>query len=368
MTAASWSPFDVVARVLSERVRRCEASEELRALVSSRNTSWERVLSYAGAEYVLPAFAAALRDLGLIGALDPELSAFLKAVHAANVERNAEIRNELEAAVGVLNRVGIEPVLLKGAIRLVDDLYPDHGWRMLRDIDLLIPPSSLAEVIRAFGEIGYTQLSLSGNEIQRWDGLVQIELHDEVFSNLLPAMEVIEASRSAALGNGRVHHPSLEHQLVHLIGHCQIRHRGHACGHIGLRDRLEAAAMVNWGHGNVDWSSVEARFRAAGYRRPLLTFLLALNDSALCTVPVPARIDLLTALQLRRVALQQRSITFAHIGACAGWCGSEVKSQVAERDAGWPRAIKNLKRLIFERRAACKMARALGRRLWFLCA
>lgn len=362
MTTASWSPFDVVACVLSERLRGGAASEGLRALVSSPSTSWERVLGYAGAEYVLPAFAAALGDLGLSGSLDPELGAFLETVHAANVERNTEIGSELEAAVGVLNRAGVEPVLLKGAIRLVDDLYPDHGWRMLRDIDLLIPPSSLAEVIRAFGEVGYIRLGLSGNEIQHCDRLVQIDLHDEVFAKLLPATEVIAASRSAALGNGRVRLPSLEHQLVHLIGHCQIRHRGHACGHIGMRDRLEAAAMVNWGHGDVDWSAVEARFRAAGYRRPLLTFLLALDDGALCTVPVPARIDLLTVLQLRRVALQARSAMCAHIGGFVGWFGSEVKSQLAERDAGRPRAIKNLKRLTLERGAAGNMARAFGRR------
>lgn len=366
MTAASWSPFDVLALVLAERLRGCAASAELRALVRCRSTSWERVLSHAGAEYVLPAFAAALRDLGLIGALDRELRAFLEAVHAANMERNDEIRIELEAAVGVLNRAGIEPVLLKGAIRLVDGLYPDHGWRMLRDIDLLIPPSRLADVIRAFEKVGYVRLNSSGKEIQRREGLVQIDLHDEVFARLLPATEIIAASRSAALGSSRVRLPSIEHQLVHLIGHCQIRHRGHACGRIGWRDRLEAAALVSWGHQNVDWPAVEARFVATRYRRPLLIFLLALHDGALCDVPVPAGIDLLTALQRRRVALQERSITFAHIGAFAGWCGSEVKSQFAERDAGWPRAIKNLRRLISERGAAWEMARALGRRLRFL--
>jgi hypothetical protein len=76
---------------------------------------------------VLPALAAALRDLDLIGSLDAELAEFLLAVHAANLERNEELRGELAAAVGALNRTGIEPMLLKGAIRLVDDLYPDHG-------------------------------------------------------------------------------------------------------------------------------------------------------------------------------------------------------------------------------------------------
>jgi hypothetical protein len=366
MTAAFWSRFDVVARVFSERLRGCEASPELRALVGSARTSWERALSQLGAEYVLPAFAAALRDLGLVGSLDPELGAFLAAVHAANVERNDEIRLEFEATVAVLNRAGIEPVLLKGAIRLVDGLYPDHGWRMLRDIDLLIAPSRLAQAIRALGDAGYIQVHSSGDELQHPSGLVQIDLHHEVFSRLLPAREVIAASRSAALGSGRVRLPSIEHQLVHLIGHGQIRHRGHACGRVAWRDRLEAAALVSWGQAIVDWQAIEARFTAIGHRRPLLSFLLALHDCALCAVPAPAGIDLLTALQRRRVALQARSVSLAHLGAFAGWCGSEVHRQLAERDAGWPRAIKNLRRLIFERGAAWKMARALGRRLRFL--
>jgi hypothetical protein len=71
---------------------------------------------------------------------------------------------------------------------------------------------------------------------------------------------------------------------------------------------------VNWAHENVDWQAVDARLKAARYRRPLLTFLRSLNDCALCAVPVPARTDALMALQLHRVALQaRRSTTFARI-------------------------------------------------------
>ncbi len=69
--------------------------------------------------------------------------------------------------------------------------------------------------------------------------------------------------------------PSAGHQLTHLIGHSQIRHLGHAFGRIALRDRLEAAALVHWGREAIDWQAVLARFGAAGYRRPLLAYLLA---------------------------------------------------------------------------------------------
>jgi Uncharacterised nucleotidyltransferase len=127
------SEFDLVARVLAERLQRPGASEGLHAaLVSGLSAGWEDVATRATNEFVVPAFAAAVRDLGLIGSLAPELRAFLAMAHAANVKRNGGLRSQLAAVVGAVNREGVEPVLLKGAIRLVDGLYPDPGWRMMR--------------------------------------------------------------------------------------------------------------------------------------------------------------------------------------------------------------------------------------------
>jgi hypothetical protein len=38
------SPFDVIARVLAKRLRGCEPSEELRAIVHNRGVDWEHVV------------------------------------------------------------------------------------------------------------------------------------------------------------------------------------------------------------------------------------------------------------------------------------------------------------------------------------
>jgi hypothetical protein len=362
MIARRVHPFDVVARVLAARVRCRQPSTEVRAIVRSRNLDWERVVGHASADFVLPAFAAAVRDLELTEALDPDLGAFLEAIHAANLERNGELRQELAAAVRVLNRAGIQPVLLKGAIRLVDDLYPDDGWRMLRDLDLLVPNASLAEAIRAFDQAGYAACG-SGHEVRRHKGACQIDLHKELFSGstqdrLMPAVTILNGARLVAFGDGKVRIPSVEHQLVHLVGHSQIRHYGHASGRIGLRDRLEAAALVQRAQDSIDWQAVSARFAAAGYRRPLLSFLLALNGGAWCAVPVTSGVDPLIALQQRRIALQARSTAFGYIGSLAGSLVAEFMSQIKERDAGQLRAIKNLRRLVSERGAVRRMTQA----------
>ncbi len=363
MTARRVHPFDLIGRVLAERLGGCQASDELRGMVRSRAIDWEQVVGHASAQFVLPALAAALNDLALAEALDEELRAFLDAVHAANRERNSELRDELAAAVAVLKRADIEPVLLKGAIRLADGLYPDDGWRMLQDLDLLVPEASLTKAIRAFEAAGYTACGSAG-EIRRRGGVCQIDLHTELFSTprqarLLPAGDILERERAVAFGGGKVRIPSIEHQLTHLIGHGQIRHLGHAFGRIALRDRLEAAALVHWGRESVDWQAVLARFDAAGYRRPALSFLLALNDGAWCAAAATDRIDLLTALQRRRIALQARSATSAYIGSRAGWWISAFRSQIEERDGGQPGAIENLRSLIFERGAVRRLARAV---------
>jgi hypothetical protein len=65
--------------------------------------------------------------------------------------------------------------------------------------------------------------------------------------------------------------PSVEHQLVNFIAHCQLHHHGHAFGRVALRDRLQAAALLRRSADSVGWHSILERFTAAGYRRPLLT-------------------------------------------------------------------------------------------------
>jgi hypothetical protein len=365
MSARRCRPFDLVSRVFAERLEGCKPSDELRFLVRSQSIDWERVVGHVSAQFVLPAFAAALDDLDLIGSLDDELSAFLDAIHAANVERNSELSDELAAAVGILNRAGIEPVLLKGAIRLADALYPDIGWRMLRDLDLLVPEVRFAECTELLQAAGY---ALAGGiresaPVRRRGSLVEVELHRELFSSprevrLLQAREMLDASRPAAFGGVSVRLPSIEHQVMHLIGHSQLRHFGHAFGRVAWRDRLEAAALIRAAPGSIDWQAVLTRFAAAGYRRILLTFLLSLNDGFLCTVPVPGKTDPLTALQHRRIALQARSTIMAHVGLWAAWSATKLKWQITERDAGRLRAIKNVKRLIFEPKAPRRMARA----------
>jgi hypothetical protein len=352
--------FDVIVRVFAERFRGRAASEELQVLVHGGRADWEQIIGHASAQYVLPALGAAMQDLALIEP-QTELGGFLEAVHGANLERNSAFRDELATAVGILNRVGVVPALLKGAIRLADGLYPNHGWRLLRDLDLLVPTAAIRDALRAFQEAGYASCRWD-KELRREGGQCQIDLHRELFFGprqirLLRGAKVLDGARIVEFAGGRVRIPSIEHQLVHLVAHSQIRHLGHALGRIGLRDRLEAAALVHRGNEAIDWEAVFARFVAVGYRRPLLSLLLSLKDGGLCAVPVKDRVDTLTALQQRRIALQARSAALGYIGSRVGWWASALGSQI-KRDGAQRKGITNLKRLFSEAGAIRKITQA----------
>lgn len=340
-------PFDVVARVLAERLHRRGPSAELRAAFDSEAVDWKGVIEHASSQYALAAFAAAVRDLGLAAPLEPELREFLEAIHETNTERNVELLDQLLEVVLALKQVGLEPVLLKGAIRLVDGLYPDLGWRMMQDLDILVPADGFWDAIEALGAAGYAPdqhwIKTSAQAPKHhYPGLqhptrrATVEIHAELFSSakqrLLRAADVIDRSRSLHAQGVAIRVPLLEHQLVHLIGHCQLSNHGYMYGRIELRDRLEAAALARWSPMNADWNAVVASFAATGCRRPLVTFLMALADGGLCAAPTQVRADGFAALQGRRIALQARSPAAMQTGVHIGKWMLLLKGLVAGRD------------------------------------
>jgi hypothetical protein len=370
MTRRGWHPFDIVTRVFAERLQGCAPSDQLLDIVRSQNIDWERVVGHASGQFVLPAFAAALRDLDLAASLEPELRRFLAAVHEASVERNEDLRDQLAEVVRNLNRIGIEPVLLKGANRLVGGLYPDPGWRLMVDLDVLVAEGEFMDAVRALQKAGYDSVRAidpARKDVKLCrDGHSSVEVHKELFwttrkQQLLRGADVIAGSQPAILDGARVRLPSIEHQITHLVGHSQLGHFNYLYGRIALRDRLEAAALLHRTPGTIDWNAVHARFAAAGYHRPLRAFLLSLRDGGLCAPPIESRVDTLAALQARRIAVLARSPTMTRISLFIGWHIVLFKLHAIERDARWPDMRRSLTRMLRDRQERRRIARILVR-------
>src|SRR3954469_26043703 len=96
-----------------------------------------RLVTLSGVHLLTPAPAPALADPALHPRIPAELLGYLAAMHEAATLRNAALRHDLTQVAAQLNEIGVVPVALKGAIRLVDGLWPDPTLRFMHDLDLL---------------------------------------------------------------------------------------------------------------------------------------------------------------------------------------------------------------------------------------
>jgi hypothetical protein len=208
----------------------------------------------AGRHLVTPMLAACLADPELRRQLPEAFVLYLQFMYAENSRRNHTLRRELAQAAACLNRIDIEPVLLKGVAHLVAGLYREPGWRFMRDLDLLIPRDRAGEAVACLGSLGYRPIGGPG-ELPRGyrhlpalghDGTIAvIEIHTELLAEreLLHAEGVLARSQPIDLDGARVRVPDATDQLAHLIGHDRFDIDICGSGFFLLRSVFETALL-----------------------------------------------------------------------------------------------------------------------------
>jgi hypothetical protein len=260
-------------------------------------------LALASSELILPTIYPRLSAFNLLPTLPSSLTDFLFATTELNRERNAAILSDAHTAVLILNRAGIEPVALKGLAYLLAGIFPDAAERFLLDVDLLIPEAQIPAAIQTLAAAGYTTPPLALDRVAafrhhappmyRSGGGVSIELHHCIGLGLpqriLPADEILKHAAVVTLENGaRVRLPSPEHLVTHLIVHSQVRHAYGERIWPPLRGMYDLLCL-RLGHRDleVNWPSIEQRFRAAGQQTTLKLHLLQVEGTLGLACPIP---------------------------------------------------------------------------------
>ncbi len=265
--------FLFVARCLA---REEDGTEELRAELARETLSWEEVVAFASEALLTPVLGHTLSEKGFFDSIEADLVHYFRAVLVLNRERNERLLRQVAAVAGELNRIGVEPVLLKGLANLVTGVYPHPGTRVIRDIDLLVPEERLMDCADALLHAGYQPLEARppGVPAISWFNChypalkhpahgATVELHRQILPghlpDLLPAAEILAAAYPAPVAEESVVHvPSLEHRAIHLVAHAQLKHANLLTGAIDLRaldDWVRMAAA-----GTLDYVKVREHF------------------------------------------------------------------------------------------------------------
>jgi hypothetical protein len=224
------------------------------ATLAAPSTDLMSLSRLAGRHLVTPMLATCIGDPEIRHRLPEDFILYLEFVHAENTRRNDAVRRQLGQAAACLNRIDIEPLLLKGAIRLVDGLYPDPGWRFMRDIDLLIRRDRLGQGVACLESLGYrstceaTELPAKHRHLPplyRSGAVAVVELHTELLDTpaVLPAERVLARSRPVDLDGARVRVPDSADQLLHLVGHDRFDGDLRSSGLFVLRNVFETALL-----------------------------------------------------------------------------------------------------------------------------
>ncbi len=139
---------------------------------------WNAMLRAAHAERVAPLLAHALTRSGRDGssAIPPGVHDALRHAYLAGAGRAAILGDAAAQLLSTFAHAGIPVIALKG-LELAETVSPNPALRPMEDLDLLVRPGDIAAAARVLTEAGYREAWHGYPDLQRVDGLVDVDLH-----------------------------------------------------------------------------------------------------------------------------------------------------------------------------------------------
>ncbi|WP_243455936.1 nucleotidyltransferase family protein [Sphingosinicella sp. BN140058] len=209
----------------------------------------------------------------------------------------------LERLVHAMNRAGVTPLLLKGSAARVGGIYPDPGFRLMADIDLIVPPEHLASCVAAAEAAGFAIVAKppgaeAGHALQQYSDefALLLEVHHQLTRiyerENFPAEMLFEAAHLAEFRGGHVLLPDWSHHAALTILHAVAWDRSRHMALVPIKALLDLAALKA-SDAPVSWSAVAQLLERAGERSSLIhveTLFRALFGTALTEIDIsPAR-------------------------------------------------------------------------------
>lgn len=306
----------------------------LSTLLARGPIDWLVVVGVANHHAMTPALWAAMNRKGLADLLPDDVRAYLAMLYGLNRRRNHLIREQVLEAASCLNGHDIRPILMKGALGLLED-GGDEGAGIMTDADLLVRHGELPIAITALRSLGYELLAeppahAHACTLHRPMSLVTIDLHSDVGPQraLLSPDAVYAAARQINRTDVAVDALAVSHRVLILLMTFAVFERHYLAGHIPMRGLSHLADLCARHGRDIDWNYIletADRHRLCAQAASLLYMARELMN---VPVPIPLRQRTAARRHLRRSFLQLAHPTFdrvMHAYATFAWPFNQVR-------------------------------------------
>jgi hypothetical protein len=280
--------------------------QRLRQQVLADEVDWPQVVELASQHLVCPALHRAFLCKRVEKVLPEDVRDYFSTIHTVNKARNRRLQAHAVEVVRALNGIGVAPMLLKGIAGVFLGAYPDPAARVIRDLDVLVPESTVGKCVDRLRESGYDRYHPehefpTDHYHYHWlfrQGVpALVEIHrdavDTRWQSVLPTRALWRESRRLSVEDLEVCVPSSEHRLLHALIHAiehAVQHHGEAWHtRLPLRDVLEGIWLRAKLDPEANWPAIMDRFEAQGAAEALHTFLYLSRRTLNVALPVGLR-------------------------------------------------------------------------------
>jgi hypothetical protein len=200
----------------------------------------------------------------------------LRSQYAANVVMTARLSRQLRDCLDAINRRGIRPVVLKGAVELLEEADSPPA-RMMTDLDLLVADEEWDGALGALERAGYAvQPGVGASGGHEWTArhphqAAPVDLHRalgaELVARALPTSDVLSRAVDRTAGDLRYRTLEPADQLAHAVLHSQCGDKAHRTGAVALRQLYNFSCLYHSMEDPRAWPTAVQRMTRSGLGR-----------------------------------------------------------------------------------------------------
>lgn len=220
----------------------------IRSAIKNNLVNWELFIRLASDHLVTQTIYSKLKKHNLLDELPDELVDVMEEIYNLSLNRNKLIISQIKEITQLLNEHEIEPLYLKGAGNLIDNIYEDPGERILGDIDFLVAEKDYLKAAQVLENAGYAGPDVFWGDVKTLKHYPRLNHPEKTASVEVHRLPVNEQyckwfSPADAFANSKTIEDfpgcsvlSDEYKVVVNFIHSQLSNKGNLYGVVSLRD------------------------------------------------------------------------------------------------------------------------------------